>query len=98
MKAIFRFVAIFLLIGCGTAAWAQSIGTKISRVDIKFIGPASVSEALIRDNIKLKAGDNYIPGGTQDDVHSLYATGQFYNIRISVDSADDGGVILTYIV
>ena len=98
MKAIFRFVAIFLLIGCGTAAWAQSIGSKISRVDIKFIGPASVSEALIRDNIKLKAGDNYIPGGTQDDVHTLYATGQFYNIRISVDSADDGGVILTYIV
>ncbi|HEY5345792.1 MAG TPA: outer membrane protein assembly factor BamA [Verrucomicrobiae bacterium] len=98
MKAIFRLVAIFILIGCGTAAWAQSIGTKITRVDIKFIGPASVSEALIRDNIKLKAGDNYIPGGTQDDVHSLYATGQFYNIRISVDSADDGGVILTYIV
>ena len=98
MKAILRFVAIFVLIGCGTAAWAQSIGTKITRVDIKFIGPASVSEALIRDNIKLKSGDTYIPGGTQDDVHSLYATGQFYNIRISVDSADDGGVILTYIV
>ena len=98
MKAILRFVAIFVLIGCGTAAWAQSIGTKITRVDIKFIGPASVSEALIRDNIKLKSGDTYIPGGTQDDGNSLYATGQFYNIRISVDSADDGGVILTYIV
>ena len=98
MKAILRFVTIFVLIGCGTAALAQSIGTKITRVDIKFIGPASVSEALIRDNIKLKSGDTYIPGGTQDDVHSLYATGQFYNIRISVDSADDGGVILTYIV
>ena len=31
-------------------------------------------------------------------MHSLYATGQFYNIRVSVDQADDGGVILTYIV
>ena len=98
MKAIFRLAAIFVLIGCGTAAWAQSIGTKITRVDIKFIGPASVSEALIRDNIKLKAGGTFIPGGSQDDVHSLYATGQFYNIRVSVDQADDGGVILTYIV
>ena len=98
MKAFFRLAAIFILIGCGTAAWAQAIGTKISQVNIKFIGPASVSEALIRDNIKLKAGGTYIPGGTQDDVHSLYATGQFYNIRISVDQADDGGVILTYIV
>ncbi len=67
-------------------------------MDIKFVGPASVSEALIRDNIRLKAGDTYLPGSTQDDVHSLYATGQFYNIRVSVDQADDGGVILTYIV
>jgi outer membrane protein insertion porin family len=98
MKAIFRLAAILVLIGCGTAAWAQSIGTKISRVDIKFIGPASVSEALIHDNIKLKPGGTYLPGCTQDDVHSLYATGQFYNIRVSVDQADDGGVIITYIV
>jgi len=98
MKAFFRSLGILIFIGCGTGAWAQGIGTKISRVDIKFIGPASVSDALIRDNIKLKAGDNYIPGGSQDDVHSLYATGQFYNIRISVGQADDGGVILTYIV
>ncbi len=97
MKAIFGS-SHFNLIGCGTAAWAQAIGTKISRVDIKFIGRRRVSEALIRDNIKLKAGDNYIPGGSQDDVHSLYATGQFYNIRVSVDQADDGGVIITYIV
>ena len=29
---------------------------------------------------------------------SLYGTGQFYNIRVSVDQADDGGVVLTYIV
>ena len=98
MKAILRTIGIIILIGCGPAAWAQNIGSKIDRVDIKFIGPASVSDALIRDNIKLKGGDTYIPGNTQDDVHSLYATGQFYNIRVSVDQADDGGVIITYIV
>jgi outer membrane protein insertion porin family len=89
---------IFLLFGCATIAWGQVGGGKVSRVDIKFIGPASVSEALIRDNIKLKAGGSYLPGGTQDDVHALYATGQFYNIRVSADMADDGGVIVTYIV
>jgi len=92
-------IFIFLLFGCATVAWAQTPGAKITRVDIKFIGPASVSEALIRDNIKLKAGGTYVPGVTADDVHSLYATGQFYNIRVSVDQAADGsGVVLTYIV
>ena len=100
MKSIFRLLGIFilLLVGGATAAWAQNAGTKISRVDVKFIGPASVSEALIRDNIKLKAGALYVPGSSQDDVHALYATGQFYNIRVSVDQADDGGVIVAYLV
>ncbi|HXE42268.1 MAG TPA: POTRA domain-containing protein, partial [Candidatus Baltobacteraceae bacterium] len=32
------------------------------------------------------------------DVHALYGTGQFYTIRVSVDPADDGGVIVGYIV
>ena len=100
MKSFLRplGVFIFLLVGCATVAWGQTAGSKVSRVDIKFIGPASVSEAVIRDNIKLKVGANYVPGGTQDDVHALYATGQFYNIRVSVDQADDGGVIVAYIV
>ena len=100
MKSFFRPPGIFLslLLGCATGAWAQAVGT-VSRVDIKFSGPASVSEAFIRDNLKLKAGANYFPGGTQDDVHSLYATGQFYNIRVAVDEAKDGnGVVVTYIV
>ena len=76
---------------------AQSAGPKIDRVDIKFVGPSSISEDFIRSNLRLKAGTTYIPGQTQDDVHSLYGTGQFYNIRVSVDQADDG-VILTYLV
>ena len=77
---------------------AQSAGPKIDRVDIKFVGPSSISEDFIRSNLRLKAGTTYIPGQTQDDVHSLYGTGQFYNIRVSVDQADDGGVVLTYTV
>ena len=84
--------------GCATVGLAQSAGPKIDRVDIKFVGPASVSEDFIRSNIKLKPGAGYLPGSTQDDVHSLYGTGQFYNIRVSVDQANDGGVVLTYII
>ncbi len=67
-------------------------------MDIKFVGPASVSEQFVRGNIRLRAGANYLPNLTEDDVHSLYGTGQFYNIRIGVEQADDGGVVLTYIV
>ncbi|MEI8291104.1 MAG: outer membrane protein assembly factor BamA [Verrucomicrobiota bacterium] len=95
MKSIIRPLSVSLVLGCATAAMAQSTGPKIDRVDIKFIGPASVSEDFIRSNIKLKTGATYMPGMTQDDVHSLYGTGQFYNIRVSVDQSASG-VVLTY--
>ena len=98
MKSIIRPLGISLVLGCATAGWAQSAGPKIERVDIKFVGPASVSEDFIRSNIKLKPGASYLPGITQDDVHSLYGTGQFYNIRVAADQANDGGVVLTYII
>jgi len=98
MKLFFRLLGIWLLLGCTSVVWSQTIGPKINRVDVKFIGPSSVSEQFIRANIRSKAGGTYLPNSTQDDVHSLYGTGQFYNIRVSVDQADDGGVVLTYIV
>jgi outer membrane protein insertion porin family len=98
MKLFFRLFGIWLLLGCASAVWAQPAGPKIDRVDVKFVGPASVSEQLVRSNIRLKAGDIYFPAATQDDIRSLYATGQFYNIRVTLDPADDGGVVLTYLV
>jgi outer membrane protein insertion porin family len=87
-----------MVLGCATIALAQTAGLKIDRVDVKFVGPASVSEEFIRSNLKLKAGASYLPGLTQEDVHTLYGTGQFYNIHVQVDQADDGGVVLTYVV
>ena len=98
MKFFFRFSALWLLLACASAAWSQTTGPKIDRVDIKFVGPESISRQFIFANIRLKAGDTYLPNSTQDDVHSLYATEQFYNIRVSVDQADDGGVVVTYMV
>jgi outer membrane protein insertion porin family len=98
MKSFLRLFGIWLLLACAQGAWAQAAGPKIDRVDIKFVGPDSVSEQFIRSNIRAKAGNIYRPNSTQDDIHSLYGTGQFYNIRVSAESADDGGVNLTFIV
>jgi outer membrane protein insertion porin family len=97
MKSFIRPIGLTMMLGCATAL-AQTTGPKIDRVDVKFVGPASVSEDFVRANIKLKSGTTYMPGVTEDDVHSLYGTGQFYNIRVSADTADDGGIILTFTV
>ncbi|HEV2437506.1 MAG TPA: outer membrane protein assembly factor BamA [Verrucomicrobiae bacterium] len=98
MKLFFRLFGICLLLGCAPAVWSQTAGPKIDRVDIKYVGPASVSEQFIRSNLRLKAGGFYSASASEADIRGLYATGQFYNIRVSLDQAADGGVVLTYIV
>jgi outer membrane protein insertion porin family len=98
MKLLFRLLAVWWLLDCAQVAWSQDTGLKIERVDVKFVGPATVSEQFVRANIRVNVGDTYKPNSTQDDVRALYATGQFYNIRVAVDPSTNNGVLLSYIV
>ena len=86
-----------LLLAVAPLAPGQVSSLKITRVDIKHIGPQAVNDEYIRANIRLKPGDPYIGVNVDDDVRTLYATGLFYNIRVAADITADG-VILTYIV
>ncbi len=97
MKSLLRLCGLCLLLA-GLPVWGQTPATTISRIDIKHIGPASVSDELIRANIRVKAGDPYQPAAVDDDVRNLYGTGLFYNIRVSVERVDDRSLALTYIV
>jgi outer membrane protein insertion porin family len=98
MKLFFRLFGICLLLGCAPVVWSQTAGLKVDRVDIRYVGPESVSEQFVRSNLRLKAGDFYTASSTESDIRNLYTTGQFYNIRVSLDQAGDGGVVVTYIV
>jgi outer membrane protein insertion porin family len=98
MKHIIRLIGVWLLLGCATVAWSQVAGPKISGIEVKYVGPPSVSEQFIRSNIRVKVGDAYLPTLSQDDIKLLYGTGQFYNIRVTADPTPDGAVLLTYIV
>lgn len=95
-KALLRLCGLFALIACLPLAYGQT-GPKIAKVAIQHVGPANVADELIRANIHVKAGDPHPPATVDDDVRNLYATGLFYNIRITADRADDG-LILTYVV
>jgi len=99
MKFFSRLFVLWLLLACASSGWSQEeLGPKIERVDIQFIGPASVSEQFVRSHIQLKAGDPYLPASTESDIHALYATGQFYNIRVAVQQSANNHVDLSYIV
>lgn len=76
---------------------AQLSSPKVQRIEIKHIGPATVSDELIRSNIRVKPGDPYVRFSVDDDVKNLYGTGLFYNIRVAEENTTDG-VALTYLV
>ena len=61
------------------------------------MGPAAVSDALVRANIRVKKGDNYNASAVEDDIRNLYGTGYFFNIRVGTENTDKG-VLLTYVV
>jgi len=89
---------VFLLwLACLPAVWAQPVPSKVVKVQVEHLGPATVSDALVRANIRVKPGDPYLPAAVDDDIRSLYATGLFYNVQVKSDNVP-GGVVLTYVV
>jgi len=94
--AAFPFV-LLLAIFCLSAAYSQFAGPKITKIEIRHRGPVTVSDDLIRANIRVKVGDPYLVAAVDDDVRNLYATGFFYNIQIAREEGT-GGFTLVYVL
>jgi outer membrane protein insertion porin family len=88
------FLAFFCLL---PAAHAQFSGPKINKIEIRHRGPVTVSDDLIRANIRVKVGDPYLVAAVDDDVRNLYATGFFYNIQIAREE-NPNGFTLVYVL
>jgi outer membrane protein insertion porin family len=97
MNVLLRLCGVLLLLAFAPVAWAQLPASKIAKVEIQHVGPVSVGDELIRANIRVKPGDPYLPPAVDDDVRNLYATGLFYNVRVSASNTPDG-IVLTYVV
>ncbi len=97
INLLLRCCGLFVLLALAQNARGQPSSLKISRIEIKHLGPAGVSDELIRANIRVKVGDPYLRTAVDDDVRNLYATGLFYNIRVA-DEITPEGVALTYVV
>jgi beta-lactamase regulating signal transducer with metallopeptidase domain len=76
---------------------ALSLGTnqgrlqqKVDAIEIRYVGPKSVKETEVRRRIRAQVGKPFNTVDTDDDVRNLYATGLFYNIRVSTESSPKG--------
>lgn len=95
MRLLLRLCTLFLLLAWLPDGQAQYVGAKVTQINIHHIGPPAASDDLIRSNLRVKIGDNYLPAAVDDDVRHLYATGFFYNIQVGAGSSTNG-IILTY--
>jgi len=86
----FLLVSLHLLV-------AQQAPPVVKKIEIRHIGPAAASDALIFSNIRAKEGDTYSRVAVDDDVGTLWKTGYFYNIRVAEEPLD-GGLKLIYML
>ncbi len=97
MKALLRLSALCAWFACLPLGWGQLAETRISRLEIKHVGPASVSDELIRGHLRSKVGEPYRPITVDDDVRNLYTKGLFDDIRVTSKMEADG-LVLTFVV
>ncbi len=95
MKFLLRLCGLLLVLACLPATAQNSL--RVAKVDIEHVGPLSVSDELIRANIRIKPGDPYLRAAVDEDIRTLYATHQFYDIRVQTTNAADG-IVLTYVL
>ncbi len=70
---------------------------RISRIEIRHVGPPAVSDPVVRANIRLKEGDEFRPASVNDDIRQLYGTGFFHQIQVGNEVTPEG-IKLTYVV
>jgi outer membrane protein insertion porin family len=99
MNLLLRLCGLWLLTALLPSAYAQAppSSRKVVAIEIRHVGPVKVSDGLIRAQIRVKPGDDYLVPAFDDDVHNLYKTGFFYNIQVSVRE-EAAGVVLIYVV
>jgi outer membrane protein assembly factor BamA len=77
MKLLFRLCGLFLFFVLLPSVVGQVSSLKVSKIEIKHVGPPAVSDDLIRANLRTKVGEPYLRAAVDEDIHNLYATGQF---------------------
>ncbi|MGI8890197.1 MAG: outer membrane protein assembly factor BamA [Chthoniobacterales bacterium] len=90
-----RFAAFFFLLGGAlalpTGAQAQGlVGAPITGIDVRYVGPETISKDRILANMRTKVGAPYSETTVEDDIRALYDTGGIQNVRIFGEPAGNG--------
>ena len=65
-------------------------GPIVRSLNIQYVGAETISRERVLANLKTKVGDPYSERAAEDDVRTLFATGDVANVRIFAEPEDDG--------
>jgi outer membrane protein insertion porin family len=84
-------VALLILLPAGRVD-AQMGGQApiIRQIDVRFVGPTTLSRERVLDNLATKVGAPYNDRLVEEDIKSLYATGNVSNARIFAEPTAGG--------
>jgi len=69
----------------------------LKNVRVRYVGSGPADETFVRAHIRASAGAQLDQPAVSQDVRELLSTGRFEDVKVSVESADDG-IELTYIL
>src|SRR5207302_3841101 len=62
----------------------------VRQIEIQYAGPATISRERILANMRTAVGKPYSEQAVEEDIRSLYATGNLTNVRIFGEPTRDG--------
>jgi outer membrane protein insertion porin family len=78
------------LLGVRVVAQVPGQAPLIQQIDVQFVGPTTLSKQRVLDNLATKPGAPYNERLVEEDIKSLYATGQVSNARIFAEPITGG--------
>jgi outer membrane protein insertion porin family len=93
--ALSFFVAL-ALVESGTITLAQT-GIIIRSIEIQYAGPQNVSRERILSQMRTKVGQPYSDTMVEQDIRSLYTTGDVQNVRIFGEPEGDGVKVIVVV-
>lgn len=83
---------LFALVG--TPGLLAQDGAKVSSIDVQYVGNQTVAPERILSHMSTRVGDTLSMARIDEDVKSLYASGDVENVRILAEKNSGGGVDL----
>ena len=83
-------VALTPCAGFRLSAQVPAQAPVIRQIDVQFVGPTTLSKDRVLDNLATKVGAPYNDRMVEEDIKSLYATGNVSNARIFAEPVTGG--------